>query len=632
MKLRPKIVLAISLVLAPYSVGAWALQRWTILPGFVAMEEREARRQAERACDAIAAEIVGLDRFCSAWARRDDTYAFLEDASGAGRDPSFAEKLESGAVEAGELTVLRCLDPAGRLVWSAGRSDLEVRDGEAVAMPASDWPLDHPLLADREGVRRGLIATSRGPMLVAAQQVVDRERTRPPRGWLVVGRLLDGELTTELARRTRVELEVLPIDARLDPDALAISSELRASSDVAIRERDETALEAYARVDGLDGGPAALVRARVPRDITARGAEALRIAAACGLAAALVLAFALWFVLVRTIVHPLQELTRHAIAIGQRDGLGARLAMRRDDEIGALSVELDLMIEKLSRSRARLLETARADGMSEVATRVLHDVGNALNSVNVSSGVISEKAASAALRDLGRAMKLLSEHEHDLGRYLTEDERGRRLLDFLAAVAAELEAERTALQSEARCLKESIDHMQALVSEQQGFARRDEVVETVVLRDLVEVAWRLASAKSGGAARLSTSFDGCPPLVLHRHKLLQILVNLLRNARESQEGRAEPLEVRVRARPLGSERIRIEVEDDGCGIAPEHLARIFEHGFTTKRKGHGFGLHTAALAAAELGGGLSARSAGRGAGACFVLELPLRKAAASEAA
>jgi signal transduction histidine kinase len=626
-KLRPKIVLALALVIAPYSVGVWALQHRAIVPGFVAMEERQARRHVERARGAIEAELMRLEHQCEDWAAHAETREALE-----GHAPRLAANGVFGTGPFG-VTLVERLDARLHPVWSECRipGDAGERD-DLDGIPSGDWPKDHPLLAAPGGGRAGVVPTALGPLLVASRPIA-ASAGAPPSGWIVIGRLVDRGLEARLAQQTMVDFDLLAFDRRLDPATRELASELGSTSDVLLRPHDESCMEAWGRIDGLDHRPAALIRVRAPRDITASGAEALQIAAVTGLAAALVLGVALWLVLVRTIVRPLQQLTAHAIALGQRDDLGQRLALRRDDEIGALSVELDLMIEKLSRSRSQLLETARVGGMSEVATRVLHDVGNALNSVNVSTGVISEKASSTLLGDLDRAVTLITDHRDDLGRYLTDDERGRKIPAFLRAVVDELERERTSLQGEARSLKESIDHMQALVSAQQDLARRDPGLETVVLRDVVQTAWRIASAKSGGApTRFTTSFDGCPPLVVDRHKLLQILVNLLRNAREAQEGRAEPCEVRVRARIHGADRIRIEVEDDGCGIAPEQLSRIFEHGFTTKRKGHGFGLHTAALAASELGGQLSARSAGRDAGACFLLELPVRKSAAAEAA
>jgi C4-dicarboxylate-specific signal transduction histidine kinase len=115
-----------------------------------------------------------------------------------------------------------------------------------------------------------------------------------------------------------------------------------------------------------------------------------------------------------------------------------------------------------------------------------------------------------------------------------------------------------------------------------------------------------------------------------KHKLLLILVNLISNAKYAMA--ATPPDERrltVRLAATSAERFRLEVQDQGMGIAPEMLTRIFQYGFTTRAEGHGFGLHSSALAAQELGGSLTAHSAGPGTGATFTLELPYLEAQAA---
>ena len=119
-------------------------------------------------------------------------------------------------------------------------------------------------------------------------------------------------------------------------------------------------------------------------------------------------------------------------------------------------------------------------------------------------------------------------------------------------------------------------------------------------------------------------FDAVPPVRVDRHKVLQILVNLFRNARHActpATGDDKVLTLRVGMHDNG--RVKFAVCDNGVGIAPENLTRIFAHGFTTKTDGHGFGLHSGANAAKEMGGSLQAYSDGPGHGADFILELPI---------
>jgi signal transduction histidine kinase len=123
---------------------------------------------------------------------------------------------------------------------------------------------------------------------------------------------------------------------------------------------------------------------------------------------------------------------------------------------------------------------------------------------------------------------------------------------------------------------------------------------------------------------LIKEFSDVPQMPLDKHRVLQILVNLINNAKQALEASANRSpQIILRLRVVDDGRVRVEVEDNGEGIAQDNLARVFEHGFTTRVDGHGFGLHSCILAAHELGGDLTVRSAGPGSGALFILELPL---------
>ncbi len=115
-----------------------------------------------------------------------------------------------------------------------------------------------------------------------------------------------------------------------------------------------------------------------------------------------------------------------------------------------------------------------------------------------------------------------------------------------------------------------------------------------------------------------------PQVTVDKHKALQILVNLLRNAKHAMdEFETSEKRLTLRIRQQDDSIVALSVIDTGCGIPPENLTRIFSHGFTTRRDGHGFGLHSAALAAQQMGGRLLAHSDGPGRGATFTFELPL---------
>jgi signal transduction histidine kinase len=217
----------------------------------------------------------------------------------------------------------------------------------------------------------------------------------------------------------------------------------------------------------------------------------------------------------------------------------------------------------------------------------------------------------------------MGEHRDDLGRYITEDEQGRYLPEYLEALTRTLLEERKLSIAELELLKKNVDHIKDIVVMQQAYARVGGVESAADINELVEDSLRLNAAALGRRG-VEPVRDLVPlgQIVIDKHKVLQILVNLLRNANAACEesGRTEK-RVTVRTRKRG-DRVEIAVSDNGSGIAPENLGRIFHHGFTTRPAGHGFGLHSAALAARDLGGSLSVQSEGIGRGATFTLELP----------
>ncbi|HYO68012.1 MAG TPA: ATP-binding protein, partial [Archangium sp.] len=254
-----------------------------------------------------------------------------------------------------------------------------------------------------------------------------------------------------------------------------------------------------------------------------------------------------------------------------------------------------------------LMDASRQAGMAEVATGVLHNVGNTLNSVNVSAGIVAERIRGLRVSSLEKAVQLLRENEARLSTFLTEDPRGKQLPAYLEVLTRQLTQDKEAVLSELQALCDGVEHIRVVVGMQQQYARFSGVVEQVSLPELIDGAVRLQAASFGKAGiELRREYAAVPPIWVDRHKLLQILLNLLSNARHAVKESGRPdgcLTIRVASVDPG--RLCIIVTDNGAGIAPEHVPLLFTHGFTTKKDGHGFGLHTSARAAEELGGSLS---------------------------
>ncbi len=278
---------------------------------------------------------------------------------------------------------------------------------------------------------------------------------------------------------------------------------------------------------------------------------------------------------------------------------------------------------ELEAAHKELLQASRRAGMAEVATGVLHNVGNVLNSVNVASTCLTDIVRKSKLTRLSQVATMLRENEADLAGFLQNDPKGRHIPGYLKDLSAQLVTEQSQVLEELKHLQKNIGHIKDIVFMQQSYANVSGVLETLPITELVEDALRINSSNLARQdVRVQTDFEGSPSATVDKHKVLQILVNLVRNAQQACEdsGRADKeLTLRVRA---ANEHVSIIVTDNGVGIPPENLTRIFSHGFTTRKNGHGFGLHSGALAAQEMGGSVRAESQGTGRGATFTLELP----------
>ena len=387
----------------------------------------------------------------------------------------------------------------------------------------------------------------------------------------------------------------------------------------------------------------------LPRSVVARPAFlAARYVLVLGVVALLLALTIMYWVLKLQVSGPLRTLTQASERVTTGD-FEVGLDTSRNDELGRLSRAFQRMasevqqrevalrqanegleerVEERTRElrdmHGRLVDAARQAGMAEIATNVLHNVGNVLNSVRTSATLAKERLAGLRLEQVGKVAAMLEEHQADLPTFLTQDERGRCVTPFLSRLGMHLQDDRREIDMLLDEVGKYTDHIGTIVKLQQGYARAPLVHEPVALVELLQDALRInATALERHEVQVELELTRLPPVVTDKHKVLMILVNLISNARYALDA-APPEERRLRVRLEGptGDRVRIQVSDNGVGIEPGLLTRIFQHGFTTRQEGHGFGLHSSATAAQMLGGSLVAHSDGPGCGATFTLELP----------
>jgi signal transduction histidine kinase len=324
------------------------------------------------------------------------------------------------------------------------------------------------------------------------------------------------------------------------------------------------------------------------------------------------------FVLASILMRPIHRLTETARRITRGDAPPALAAGDGTDELSQLARALSVMLERLSHVNAQLVGASRHAGMAEVATGMLHNVGNVLTSVNLTVGLLGERLHRSPLERLARSAKLLEE-----ARASGDPARLDAAIALVSALSTALANDRIGTNDELSTLRRHIDHITRIVLTQNRYAKTVSMAETASLAALLDEAIELGCPEAERKGIALTHEIACDGVVsIDRHRVLQVLVNLISNARDAVLAGTGTRTIRIRA-DISDGGLALEVHDTGVGFDLEDGAKIFQAGFTTKLHGHGYGLHSSAIAAQQLGGTLRCASPGRGQGAMFSLQIPI---------
>lgn len=636
MSLRTRIVLVLLAVVTTYVAVDHLLQRRVLQPRFEQLDREQAIANMERNLELVEAESAHLETRAGELAWSDAIRTRLVDADAPPIDAReilgdtydfFCLVRPDGEVvdylaldRSGREPIETTLDtfPSGRIdVYSAWMNFTQVTTASEV---------------DRDLSPAGFTVANDQAIFVAVEPVGDD--ADEPVGRVMLGRFFDERLLDSLGRRLGQPLAAHPLWRATSGLEESLVDEATAGVRPVAQVLGENEMASYAVLNDYQHIPLLIVETTVDRPIHAEGVATIRYALFSTLGAGLLLLLGLVMLLDRLVLRPVAVVTGHAKVIGEDDRTTARLESDRTDELGTLAREFDGMMDKLAESRAAVVKAAHSAGMSEIATGILHNVGNVLNSVSIGSQLVDETIRKTRLSQLEKLVDLLAERESDLETFVREDPRGAKLVPFLKAMRTQLVEENTSLREEQSKVMEGIAHIAELVASQQAYAISSTLKEATDVHAVVDKALELT--KSAGSLRteieIEREFGAIPQLELDPNKLLEILVNLVQNARQAmQESSSERAPKLVVSTSIEGDKAHLSVTDNGMGISKENLAKIFGHGFTTKRNGHGFGLHSAANAAVEMQGRLYAESDGPDTGARFVLELPLPDRAAQAA-
>lgn len=331
------------------------------------------------------------------------------------------------------------------------------------------------------------------------------------------------------------------------------------------------------------------------------------------------------FLYARKLSVPIQRLEQFAQKLADGD-LTQRIDIKTGDEVQSLADSFNHMVEELNRSNRELVKTARQAGMAEMAVDVLHNVGNVLNSVGVTTQDLKRKVRHSKMASMQPVVDLMAEQGENLPDFIANNPRGQKLPAYLAVLSSHLNEEHQAMTAGLSDLERHIQHIQDIVRLQQTYSRTIGLTERVNIDEVIEdaLALNIDAIKRHGIS-VKKHFEPLPKVVLDRQKLLQILTNLISNAKQAFQACDIPnKQIQIKLHCPEPKTLCFAVSDNGMGIVKENLTRIFQHGFTTRNNGHGFGLHSSAIAASEMDGTLKVESLGAGRGTTFTLELPIR--------
>ena len=373
MSLKSKAALIFLGIFVVYGAADYAVQQFVVLPSFIALERNEARKDLERAVGAIKREVHHLNTFCWDWSAWDDTYAFMVSRS----KKYIKSNLVLSTFTDNGINLIYFIDQGGEVIWGKIYDLKTEKPIKLTGFQKGAFQGNHSLIPQQKQTEdfsqisaSGIVATEKGPMLVAARPILTSEDEGPSRGTLIMGRFLDDDLVRTLVDQSKVVFSIHPVgsDSSREPTR-EINGSCTSGSPYLFEKQGPLHLLVSTTFPDVEGNPAFLITARIPRTIFAKGYDTTRYAVISGFVSMFLVLIIMLFVLQRTILRPIIELKNHTLSIGKTGDLSARVSIGRQDEIGALGSEFDRMMEKLEERTDKLTELNR-EMKKDIARRI----------------------------------------------------------------------------------------------------------------------------------------------------------------------------------------------------------------------------------------------------------------------
>lgn len=627
MRINNKIMLSLLILCSLFFFITYTIGHEYLMESIIKFENDNINQNINRVNQAITQNKSSLNSYTTDWAHWNDAYDYV-----AGTNPAFIKNnwFIDSFINA-KINLIIYFDKSGKILMGNGVDDV---NKTLTPIPKSLYPylFNKSPLVYRPNVNddlSGFIYLDSGLLMVSASGMSYGDKSKPVNGTLLTGRYLSNALVEKISKTTELNLRLylLP-EIKSSLEMNNIFKEMSQSRKNVIQKLNSSTAYGYTLIVDVFDKPVAILRITLRRTIFLTGQSAIDYYQAASLVASMLLVIIIAGIVRFFVVKPLENLSKQIKKISIDENYNIQLFSKSNDELSYVTSQINAMMKKIQTSNDKLLMSARKAGMSDVATSVLHNIGNVMNSINVATDQLNENMKKSDFSNLLAVSSLLNENKHNIYSYLTQDEKGKLLPSYIIAVVEELARQREKDKKEIASLINSYHHIEDIVLMQKSISGSSTLIQKVLIKDLIEKSVQICGNLIF-KNHIEIKYDIDDSLVVEsdQAKLMQIIINLLHNARDAimaVEVSKQPRLILIGARlERDKPAVVITVTDNGCGILTENLSKIFLFGFTTKEGGHGFGLHSCAIIAKELGGSLVAISEGDGCGATFVLTLPL---------
>ncbi len=321
------------------------------------------------------------------------------------------------------------------------------------------------------------------------------------------------------------------------------------------------------------------------------------------------------------------ERTRHLLEVNAQLEASKNEVQRLHSK---LEKKFDAKNSELEEAKKEVEKVDYISGIAEITSGTLHNVKNIINSINVGIELSKRFYSSDAVKALKKASTMLRDNINNIEDFIVHDTRGKKLLEYYLAIEELMDEELERNKGYLESLETNVDSINSIITTQQVYVSGKED-DAVFIHEIADDALQiLATSVDALKVTIDKRYDLTPKILVHKVKLVHVMVNIIKNAIEATIGEPDGRREIYLSTFTRESFVRIEIRDTGKGATSDQVDQLFNSGFTTKDDGHGFGLSTSKRYLNEMNAEILAQSAGLGTGMKFTITFDLKQDSESE--